>query len=142
MAPAISIIIPVYNQEKYLGKCIQSIIEQRFSNIEIILVNDGSIDRSLEICKKYAEIDNRIIVIDQGKFGVVETRKRGVLKSKGDYIAFIDSDDFFAPEGLENLYNLAQKGIDLVIGNYDRVWDSWGFYSEKEKPFLVMLIRD
>lgn len=90
----ISVVIPVYNTEEYLEKCIESVINQTYKNLEIILVNDGSTDGSLEICKRFQMKDERIIVIDKENQGLVAARKTGVKEALGDYITFVDSDDW------------------------------------------------
>ena len=100
----ISIIVPVYNAQKYLKKCIDSIINQTYKNIEILLINDGSKDKSLKICKEYEKKDSRIIVIDKQNKGVSNTRNVGIKKSTGDYIVFIDSDDCFELDAIETMY--------------------------------------
>lgn len=89
----VSIIIPVYNCEKYLEKCIVSVIKQDYKDIEILLIDDGSTDSSFKICKKYSNIDDRIIVIHKKNNGVASARNEGIKKAKGDYICFVDSDD-------------------------------------------------
>ena len=109
--PAISVIIPVYNQEKYVGKCIRSVLGQSFQDFEVIIVNDGSTDKSLKICQKYAESDPRITVIDKQNDGVTLARKDGVLKSQGDYLFFIDSDDYLVKNALGTLIEIAKKMI-------------------------------
>ncbi|MEG2898607.1 MAG: glycosyltransferase, partial [Eubacterium sp.] len=101
----ISLIIPIYNSEKFLDRCIQSIINQTYKNIEIILVNDGSIDQSLEICQLYKKRDNRIVIINKKNGGVGSARNIGLQKAKGDYIGFIDSDDYIDKETYEEYYN-------------------------------------
>lgn len=94
MNKVISVIVPVFNTEKHLQKCIESIINQTYSELEIILVNDGSSDSSLEICNKYAESDKRIIVIDKINGGAASARNAGLEISTGDYVGFVDSDDY------------------------------------------------
>ena len=89
----ISIIVPIYNCEKYLKRCLESIINQTYNNLEIILLNDGSSDNSLKIIKEYKKKDNRIIVIDKKNTGVSDTRNIGIQKASGKYICFCDSDD-------------------------------------------------
>lgn len=89
-----SIIVPVYNAEKYLDKCISSILEQTYHNIELILVNDGSTDKSEQICIEYAKNDNRIIYLKQSNAGPSASRNNGISRSKGDYIQFLDADDY------------------------------------------------
>jgi glycosyltransferase involved in cell wall biosynthesis len=101
--PLISVIVPVYNAEKYLPKCIESIQNQTYRNLEIILVNDGSTDNSLAICYQYSEKDKRIIVITQENKGVSSARNSGLDIATGDYIGFVDSDDYIAPDMYEQL---------------------------------------
>ncbi|WP_455537609.1 glycosyltransferase [Terrisporobacter sp.] len=109
MDALISVIVPVYNAEKYLDKCIQSIINQKYSNLEIILVDDGSEDNSLNLCKKYSESDERIKLIHKINGGVSTARNIGIEMAKGDFIAFVDSDDFID----ENMYyNMMKKASE------------------------------
>ncbi|HIY36843.1 MAG TPA: glycosyltransferase, partial [Candidatus Paraprevotella stercorigallinarum] len=98
MNDLISIIIPVYNSSAYLDKCIGSVLMQTYKNIEVILVNDGSDDDSFEICKKYAENDHRIKLINKDNGGVSSARNAGIKASTGRYIAFVDSDDTISPD--------------------------------------------
>ena len=90
----VSIIIPVFNAAPYLDKCLSSVTNQRLKNIEIICVDDGSTDRSLEILSKYEKNDARIRIIRQKNSGVSAARNKGILNAKGEYIAFLDADDF------------------------------------------------
>lgn len=106
MADLISIVIPVYNVEKYLSKCIESVIGQSFKNIEIILVNDGSTDQSGKICDKYAKKDTRIIVYHKENGGLSDARNYGIKRANGKYITFIDSDDYISKQYVEVLYTL------------------------------------
>ena len=135
MEALISIIIPVYNVEKYLEECIESCINQTYRNIEIILINDGSTDNSLEICQKYANVDNRIIVKSISNSGVAHARNVGIGVSKGDYITFIDSDDFVDKRYCELMYKvLEERKADIACctsyylqndnGTYNMVHDS------------------
>ena len=94
----ITVVIPVYNMEKYLSKCIESVINQSYDNIEIIIINDGSTDSSLEIIKGYALDDNRIKVITTNNQGLSAARNRGIIEGRGKYIAFIDADDYISKE--------------------------------------------
>lgn len=105
----ISIIVPIYNVEKYLERCIESLIAQTYNHIEIILVNDGSKDNSLEICREYEARDSRIIVIDKENEGVAIARNTGIDKAKGEYVAFIDPDDWAEPEMYESLLKQIKK---------------------------------
>ena len=109
MSKKISIIVPIYNTEQYLERCLQSLINQDYKNIEIILVNDGSEDNSLDICNKYKNKDNRIIVIDKEHTGVSDTRNIGIKRATGDYIGFVDSDDYIDKDMFKNLINGAEK---------------------------------
>jgi len=99
----ISIIVPVYNSSVFLHECLQSIISQTYTNLEILLVDDGSTDDSLEICKSYAEQDSRIKVFHKENGGVSSTRNFGLRVATGEYIGFVDSDDFISSEMFENL---------------------------------------
>ena len=112
----ISIIVPVYNAEKFIDRCMQSIYSQTFTNYEIILVNDGSKDNSLALCRKYAESDSRITVIDKENGGAGSARNKGIEIAKGEYLAFPDVDDWFEPNMYEELYSLAKSGdYDIVF---------------------------
>lgn len=99
----ISVIVPVYNAEQFLDKCISSIIDQTYNNLEIILINDGSTDNSLDICEKYADSDSRIILISKENGGVSSARNKGLEIATGDYIGFIDSDDYISFDMYEKL---------------------------------------
>lgn len=115
----ISIIIPIYNVEKYLEECIESVISQTYRNLEIILVDDGSTDRCLEICKKYEKKDNRIKVIHQENAGVSVARNIGIDFSTGQYIGFVDSDDFIEKDMYEELYqDLNVEKADIAGCDY------------------------
>ena len=100
----ISIIVPIYNVEKYLERCINSLINQTYKNIEIILVNDGSTDNSLIICEKYKNIDSRIILVNKENGGLSDARNVGIDNSSGNYITFIDSDDYIDDDYVYTLY--------------------------------------
>lgn len=114
----ITVIVPVYNAEKYLPFCIDSILNQTYQEIEIILVDDGSEDRSLIICSEYEKKDDRIIVIQSNHQGVVNARRIGVENSKGDYCIFVDSDDWIAEHLIETAVLLTDNG-DIDIVNYN-----------------------
>ena len=103
----VSIIVPIYNAEKKLRRCVESILSQTFSDFELILVNDGSIDNSLKICEKYALNDKRIKIISQENKGIVSARKKGIENSTGEYIIFVDSDDWIDLKMVDKLYNKA-----------------------------------
>ena len=117
---AISVLIPAYNAEKYLEKCIKSITGQSLKNIEIIIVNDGSTDKTLDILEKLRKSDNRIEVINQTNKGVSVARNNALKYVKGEYILWIDSDDWI-DEGLEEIYNKSKKeDADIVVMDYWR----------------------
>ena len=117
--PLVSIIVPVYNVEKYIETCLKSLINQSFQNLEIILVDDGSTDRSKDICDLYAERDFRIQVIHKENEGVVQARICGFHKSTGDYITFVDSDDYIHTEYIERLlYAALHYEVDVVGCQY------------------------
>ncbi len=118
----ISIIIPVYNAEQYLKKCLDSILAQTYTDWELILVDDGSTDHSLEICRAYVQKDSRIRVIHRKNGGEAAARKTGLKASTGDVITFVDSDDWLAPEAIETLYReMATCDADVVISGYTEV---------------------
>lgn len=115
----ISIIIPVYNTEKYLGQCLESLVNQTYRDIEIIIINDGSTDNSGMLCRKYKNKDNRIKYFEIQNKGVAFARNFGIKKSSGQYIMFIDSDDFIEKNTLE-IIDKYLKDKDLIIYGYDR----------------------
>lgn len=119
MVPKVSIIVPIYNVEKYLSRSIESIQRQTLRDIEIILVNDGSVDNSLGVCKEYQSKDNRIKVIDKPNGGVSSARNKGLDVATGEYIGFIDPDDWIEPEMYEKLYQqLRVTDADVCMCNY------------------------
>ena len=114
----ISVIIPVYNVETYLRKCLSSIAAQTHSNLEIICINDGSTDGSLAICREFAEQDSRFRVIDQANRGLAAVRNRGIQEAQCDYLAFIDSDDYVDADFIEKLYDgLTRHDADICVSN-------------------------
>jgi glycosyltransferase involved in cell wall biosynthesis len=121
--PLISIIVPVYNAEKYLGACIESITSQTYKNLEIILIDDGSSDNSGKICDDYAEKDNRIRVIHKENGGVSKARNDGLKLVSGEYIGFVDSDDTISPKMFESLFkNLSENSADIAVCDYEMVY--------------------
>ena len=113
-----SVIVPVYNAEKTLRRCLDSILRQTFSDYEVILVDDGSKDSSLDICKSYCAKDKRFSVLHQENSGVSKARNRGLDSAKGNYICFVDSDDTITSDYLEQVNNAAtaQKTDAIFIG--------------------------
>ncbi|WP_343290497.1 glycosyltransferase family 2 protein [Turicibacter bilis] len=146
----ISIIVPVYNAEKYLDQCIQSILNQTHTNIELILVNDGSKDLSEEICLSYEKLDDRVKFINQSNSGVSVARNSGIDYASGTYIGFVDSDDWIHPQMYEILYaRTKEHRADLAMCNYTRIsnygirkdaleFDSYGFL-EKKKMYETII---
>ena len=116
----VSIIIPVYNTEKFLERCLNSVLNQTLRDIEIIVVNDGSKDNSLEIIKRFIQIDDRIILIDKENEGLTKTRNRGLEIASGKYIYNLDSDDYLEEDTMfEELYNKCEKdNLDMVVFDY------------------------
>lgn len=116
MINVVSVIVPIYNIENEIERCILSIINQTYRDLEIILVDDGSTDKSLEICQKYANIDERIRVIHKENGGLVSARKAGIQAANGEYIAHIDGDDWVESEYIKTLVNATNSGtVDVVI---------------------------
>ncbi len=120
--PLVSIIIPVYNAQKHIGRCLESVRRQTYKNLEIILINDGSSDVSLPVCQMYARIDPRIVLVDKANSGVSATRNLGLSLAKGEYLQFVDSDDYLAPWATALLVQKARENdADMVISHYYRV---------------------
>ena len=114
----ISVIVPVYNVEEYLEECLESIKHQTYTDIEVILVNDGSTDNSKEICEKYCRQDNRFKLINQENQGLSEARNVGIRESIGEYIYFVDSDDVIKVDILETLLSFMKDDVDIVGCNH------------------------
>ena len=115
----ISVIVPVYNTEKYLHRCIDSILAQTYTDFELLLINDGSTDESGEICDEYAKKDSRIVVIHKVNEGVSIARNTGIKRSSSKYITFIDSDDYIANDMIEQLYiALHNTESDISVCNF------------------------
>lgn len=118
----ISVIIPVYNVEKYLETCLDSVMNQTYRDLEIILVNDGSTDRSRDICMQYAQADSRMIFLEEENQGLSAARNLGIDRAKGEYITFVDSDDFIAANMLEVLVlNIRRYSADVSMCDFCKV---------------------
>jgi len=124
MSHLLSVVIPVYNVSKYLKQCLDSVINQTYKDLEIILVNDGSTDDSLELCEEYQQLDSRITVISQVNKGLSGARNTGVENAKGTYITFVDSDDWLVENCLFELIEKS-KNNDLVCCSYNRVFSDF-----------------
>lgn len=120
----ISIIVPVYNAERHLNKCIDSILSQSFVNFELILINDGSTDGSESICQKYAISDNRVKFFHKKNGGVGSARNLGLEKATGDWIMFVDADDWIEHDCLESCYKILNNNIDLIVFSCNLAEDS------------------
>ena len=122
MEELVSIIIPVYNAEKNIEKCLDSVLGQSYNNIEVILVNDGSTDKSLEICNKYEKVDSRVKVIDKKNTGVSDSRNTGLKVAKGEWISFVDSDDWIDKEMIKKMHSkVVSTNFNVCICNYYNV---------------------
>lgn len=130
----ISILVPIYNVEQYLSRCIDSVLSQEFTEYELILVDDGSPDSCPQICDEYARKDSRIKVIHKKNGGLVSARLAGFENSKGKYLMFLDSDDYLLPNALTVLYDKIEEGYDIVKGNDVRFCGEW---TRIEEPLLV-----
>ena len=119
----ISIIVPVYNVEQYLKKCLDSLVNQTLDSIEIIVINDGSLDNSKEIIKRYQKkYNDKIVFIDNKNQGIGKTRNEGIKKARGEYLAFVDSDDYVDINMYKNYYEFAKENnLDIVTGDYIKV---------------------
>lgn len=153
--PFISIIIPVYNIQNYIGKCIESILKQDYESYELIIVDDGSSDKSREICCKYSETDKRIKVFHKEKGGVTSARNLGIVKSTGDYIAFIDGDDWVDSNYISSFVKEIKKySPDIVCSGAYWAYENkivehkidlpYGYYSKSdiEKRIFPILIEN
>lgn len=117
----ISIILPVYNSEKYITECVDSILDQNYSNFEILLINDGSTDMSGDICESYANKDARIKVIHKENGGVSSARNLGIENSTGEWISFVDSDDILCKGYLKELFKATNQDVDVIIQGFQKI---------------------
>ena len=120
--PFVTLIIPIYNAERYLRRCLDSVMEQTYADMEVLLMNDGSTDGSLAICREYEEKDLRFRPIDKENTGVSDTRNQAMLLARGTYLQFLDSDDWLTPDATESLAEAARADdCDLVVADFYRV---------------------
>lgn len=148
--PLISVIVPVYRAEQYIDKCVLSLVEQTYQNLEILLVDDGSPDRSGAMCDAWAEKDSRVKVIHKKNGGTGTARNLALDICKGDYISFVDNDDYISQDMYQSMVELMQDDVDLVECGFQRVYDDNGLfetgnpeaktYSAKEA--MLMHIQD
>ena len=137
MKDRVSIVIPIYNSEIYLKRCLDSVINSTYKNIELILLDDGSTDKSLTICNNYQEKYKKIIrVYSHKNMGVAKTRNKGIKLATGKYIMFIDNDDFIDEDYIEKYYKVvSDNNLDVVMGGYERV-------DEENKTLTVSSLHD
>ena len=122
MRPMVSIIVPIYNAEQYLRRCVDSILNQEYTDFELLLVNDGSKDASGDICEEYGDRDPRVIVIQKENTGVSDSRNRALDRARGKYLQFLDSDDWITPDATRLFVRAAEEyGCDMVISDFYRV---------------------
>lgn len=137
MNPAVSVICPVYQAEAYLHRCADSILAQSFTDFELLLIDDGSRDRSGEICDEYAAKDGRVHVIHQANGGVCSARNRGIEEARGEYTIHVDPDDWVEPDFLSALYEQAQSaGADMVICDYILHWEGKSLLQRQQPTAL------
>ena len=114
----ISVVVPIYNVEKELERCVESLLKQTYTNLEIILVDDGSTDRCPQICDEYLNEDGRVLVIHKKNGGLSDARNEGLIKASGKYVMFVDSDDYLGLDACEKLCEAMQEDIDFVVDCY------------------------
>ena len=132
--PMISVIVPVYRVEQYLDKCVSSILSQTYDNLEVLLVDDGSPDGSGAICDRWAERDSRVRVFHQANAGGGAARNKALDNARGELIAFVDSDDYIAPDMFEYLYSLLQQGADIAECSFLETEDDDACFGESSEP--------
>lgn len=124
MEMKVTVIVPIYNVEKYLKRCVDSILLQTYKDLEIILVNDGSSDNSLHLCKQFCEQDERIVLIDKRNGGLSDARNAGLQQATGDYVCFIDSDDFILPTMIEKMmHKIIIDQADICVCDMEYLYD-------------------
>ena len=132
--PLLSVVTPVYNMSQYLNHCVSSILDQTFFDFEVLLIDDGSTDQSPYMCDKYADEDTRVRVFHKKNGGIASARNLGIEQAKGEYIVFVDSDDYIHPRMFEYLVNEIEKhNVDIIVFNLKRgtelsySWDSLSY---------------
>lgn len=125
-----SILIPVYNVEKYITECLESVVNQSYPNFEVVILIDGSSDTSASICEEYAKKDSRIKIFYQDNIGIFQTRRNLMNYAKGDYVLFIDSDDYYALNLLETInQTINEQSCDLILFRFNRITDTGRIYA-------------
>lgn len=140
MKPRISVIVPVYNAEEYISSCLDSIINQTLKEIEIIIINDGSKDNSGKIIDHYSKLDNRINVIHKNNEGLSATRNMGIKISNGEYITFIDSDDYVELNMLESMYEMAKNNgyLDIVASGIKLNYENESYIIDRKVDYRMI----
>lgn len=139
----VSIIMPIYNAEKYLRECMDSVINQTMKDIEIICVNDGSKDSSMDILRYYESLDSRITIINKENEGAGQARNDGMRMATGDYLLFLDADDFFELDMVEKAYNsIEDNEADVCIFNGDKYNTESGKFEKKENLLRKKYVGD
>lgn len=138
----VSIIIPVYNVSEYLEKCIESVLNQTYENLEIVLIDDGSIDDSLEICERYARKDKRIKVFHKNNSGLSDTRNFGLSVIRGEYVCFVDSDDYISSRCIELLLDaIIRTNCEMATGGYLKTVDDIIIQNDCEEPNIYVFTQ-
>ena len=136
----VSVIVPIYNSEKTINRCVESIINQTYKDIEILLINDGSIDNTLNILNDYANKDKRIVVINKKNEGVSKTKNLGIKKAKSEFIMFVDSDDYIDKEAIKKLVLLQKNdNLDIIKFHYNNYVDDKLYNTELKYPNYCVL---
>ena len=136
----ISVVLPIYNVEKYLRRCLDSVVNQTYKNLEILLINDGSTDNCLKICEEYAELDSRVQVINKKNAGLGMARNTGIDYAKGEYICFFDSDDYIELNTIEKLYKIiVSEQPEIVCYGFNKV-NGEGKITEKNIPQIGKIV--
>ncbi|MBT2709483.1 glycosyltransferase [Pseudomonas sp. ISL-84] len=143
MGVKVSVVIPVYNAEKYLPSCIESLLTQTLDLCEFIFINDGSIDKSKKIIEEYAKADSRILLINQANHGVSAARNKGLNAASGEYIGFVDADDYVKQDMFETLYKSAENNnCDVVLCNFESEMEGHKFITNYQIPKNEILRKD
>ncbi len=134
----VSIIIPVYNVESYLDRCLKSVVEQTYSNIEIIVVDDGSIDDSYKIVEKYTNVDERVVLYRKNNGGLSSARNYGLSKMTGDYLLFLDGDDFLSEEAISTLMEkFIDNEVDISVGSAEYFYENDHIKKDNESSYRL-----
>lgn len=140
--PKLSVIVPVFNTENYIARCIKSILDSDYTNIELILINDGSTDKSLEICREYYHVDKRIKLVNTSNGGVSKARNIGMNEATGDFITFVDSDDYVERDAYSNILESFSNNIDIVIFGSKTVTSNGRILKENTYPERLIRQQD